>query len=150
MGYSLPGSSVHEILQARMLEWVAMPSSTGIFLNQRLNPHLLWILHWQAGSLPLAPPGKPVWSTGGEKRGSFSFRRLCSWTSRLHSLPTFFSHLPPSIVSSPELGEMGGCLRGAGRGKKPAAPTILSLFDFPLGLLPTRISGNSLLIMEPS
>ena len=25
----LPGSSVHEILQARILEWVAMPSSRG-------------------------------------------------------------------------------------------------------------------------
>ena len=29
MVYSLPGSSVHEILQARILEWVAMPSSRG-------------------------------------------------------------------------------------------------------------------------
>ena len=27
MDYSLPGSSVHGILQARILEWVAMPSS---------------------------------------------------------------------------------------------------------------------------
>ena len=27
MDYRLPGSSVHEILQARILEWVAMPSS---------------------------------------------------------------------------------------------------------------------------
>ena len=28
------------------------------------NPHLLRILHWQTGSLPLAPPGKPVkWFT---------------------------------------------------------------------------------------
>ena len=27
----LPGSSVHGILQARMLEWVAIPSSTGSF-----------------------------------------------------------------------------------------------------------------------
>ena len=26
---SLPGSSVHEILQARILEWVSMPSSSG-------------------------------------------------------------------------------------------------------------------------
>ena len=26
---SLPGSSVHRILQARILEWVAMPSSRG-------------------------------------------------------------------------------------------------------------------------
>ena len=29
MGYSPPGSSVHEILQARILEWVAMTSSKG-------------------------------------------------------------------------------------------------------------------------
>ena len=29
MDYSLPGSSVHGILQARILEWVAVPSSTG-------------------------------------------------------------------------------------------------------------------------
>ena len=29
MGYSLPGSSVHGILQARLLEWVAMLSSRG-------------------------------------------------------------------------------------------------------------------------
>ena len=29
MDCSPPGSSVHEILQARILEWVAMPSSTG-------------------------------------------------------------------------------------------------------------------------
>ena len=29
MDWSLPGSSVHWILQARVLEWVAMPSSRG-------------------------------------------------------------------------------------------------------------------------
>ena len=29
MNYSLPGSSVHGILQARILEWVAMPFSRG-------------------------------------------------------------------------------------------------------------------------
>ena len=29
MDCSLPGSSVHEISQARILEWVAMPSSRG-------------------------------------------------------------------------------------------------------------------------
>ena len=32
----------------------------GIFPTQGLNPHLLRLLHWQVGSLPLAPPGKPV------------------------------------------------------------------------------------------
>ena len=30
----------------------------GIFPTQGSNPHLLCLLHWQAGSLPLAPPGK--------------------------------------------------------------------------------------------
>ena len=29
MDYSLPGSSVHGILQARILEWVAISSSRG-------------------------------------------------------------------------------------------------------------------------
>ena len=29
----------------------------GIFPTQELNQHLLCLLHWQAGSLPLAPPG---------------------------------------------------------------------------------------------
>ena len=29
MDHSLPGSSVHGVLQARMLEWVAEPSSRG-------------------------------------------------------------------------------------------------------------------------
>ena len=32
----------------------------GIFLIQGLNPHLLCLLQWQMGSLPLVPPGKPI------------------------------------------------------------------------------------------
>ena len=44
------------ILQARILEWVAMPSPRGSSWPQRSNQHLLCLLHWQAGSLPLAPP----------------------------------------------------------------------------------------------
>ena len=40
MNCSLPGSSVHGILQARILEWIAMPSSKGLFLTQRSNPGL--------------------------------------------------------------------------------------------------------------
>ena len=53
--------AVHGILQAKTLEWVAseFPFSRGIFQTQKSNPHLLRLLHWQAGSLPLAPPGKP-------------------------------------------------------------------------------------------
>ena len=41
MDCSLPGSSVHEILQAKILEWVAMPFSRGIFLTQGSNPRLM-------------------------------------------------------------------------------------------------------------
>jgi len=44
------------ILQARIPEWVAMPS-TGIFPTQRLYSCLLCLLHWQVGSLPLVPLG---------------------------------------------------------------------------------------------
>ena len=31
----------------------------GIFLTQGLNPHLLWLLHWEADSFTTVPPGKP-------------------------------------------------------------------------------------------
>ena len=55
-----PGSSVHGILQARILEWVAIPSFRRSSLTQGWNLHLLCLLHWQAGSLPLAPPEKSV------------------------------------------------------------------------------------------
>ena len=33
-----------------------------IFLTQGSNLHLSYLLHWQAGSLQLAPPGKPLLS----------------------------------------------------------------------------------------
>ena len=58
MDCSLPGSSVHGILQART-GMGCHALLQGIFTTQGLNPHLLCLLHWQAGSLSLAPPGKP-------------------------------------------------------------------------------------------
>ena len=57
MGCSPPGSSVQGILQARILEWVAMPSRGSSRPRDR-TCICLCLLHWQAGSLPL-PPGKP-------------------------------------------------------------------------------------------
>ena len=56
MDCSPPGSSVHEILQARILEWVTIFLLQGIFPTQGYNQCLL---HCQVCSLPLAPPGKP-------------------------------------------------------------------------------------------
>ena len=45
------------ILQARILEWVAMPSSRGIFPTQGSNPRSPTL---QVDSSPSEPPGKPV------------------------------------------------------------------------------------------
>ena len=45
---SLPDSSVHEIFQARLVDYSWESSQPR---------DLLHFLHWQAGSLPLAPPG---------------------------------------------------------------------------------------------
>ena len=59
MDCSLPGSLVHGILQAKILEWVAIPFS-GMSLTQGSSLHLLGLLHWQAGSLPLVLNGKPL------------------------------------------------------------------------------------------
>ena len=70
---SPPGSSCPLVFQARILEWVAISSSKGsslqgIFLLRRIFPQdgthvsCLRLLPWQAGSLPLKPPGKsPPW-----------------------------------------------------------------------------------------
>ena len=60
--HNLPGSSVHECLQARIVEWVAMPSSRGSSRPRELSPRLLQLLPWQAGSLPPVPPRKPKFS----------------------------------------------------------------------------------------
>ena len=59
MDCSPPGSSFHWILQARILEWVAMPSSRessnpGIEPESPASPAL------QVDSLPTEPPGKPL------------------------------------------------------------------------------------------
>ena len=70
MDCSLPGSSVHGILQARILEWVLQ----GFFQTQGSNLNILSLLHWQVVSLPLVPPGKPLYLTTRH----FSRVRLCA------------------------------------------------------------------------
>ena len=58
------GSSVLGILQARILEWVAVSFSRGPSPPRDRTPSLLCLQHWLVSSLPLAPLGKP---------------QLCSW-----------------------------------------------------------------------
>jgi len=57
MDCSLPGFSVHGILQASILECVAMTSSRDL-PHPGMEPTSLTSLHWQAGSLPVVPAGK--------------------------------------------------------------------------------------------
>ena len=56
MGGSPPGSSVHWIFQARILDWICHFLLQGIFPTQGLNSRLL---HFQVDSLTLVPSGKP-------------------------------------------------------------------------------------------
>ena len=59
MNCYLPGSAVHGIFQARILEWAAISFSRGIFLTQGLNP---CFLHCR--------PILPCWVTGEAHEGS--------------------------------------------------------------------------------
>ena len=72
--HSLPGFSVHKVLQARILEWVALLSSRGSSQLRDRNC-ILHLLHRQVDSSPLAPPGKPLshWLSSVQ---SFSHVRL--------------------------------------------------------------------------
>ena len=86
MDCSPPGSSVHGILQARILEWVAMPFSRGSS-QPRDQTHISFVyLHWQVGSLPLVPPGKPT-------------RRYAA--TSLQSCPTLWDPIDSSPPGSP-------------------------------------------------
>ena len=58
MNCSPPGSSVPGIIQAKILEWVAMSSSRESSWPGDGTHDFYLCLHWQVGSLLLVPPGK--------------------------------------------------------------------------------------------
>ena len=66
----------------------------GVFPSQGSNPHLLCLLHWQACSSPLAPPGKPqvqwrrVLSASSKPQRSFhcTILALIVWPVHPHQL----------------------------------------------------------------
>ena len=93
MDCSPPGSSVHVILQARILDWIAIPSSRGS-PQPRDGTWVSSLLHWQAGSLPPAPLGsmthvvtrnflKADWKV--EERESHSVLSDSLWPHALYS-----------------------------------------------------------------
>ena len=57
----------------------------GIFLTQESNLNLLHLLHWQAGSLPLVPPGNP---------------RLLACVKLIWQFPTFLFCRPLSSLEA--------------------------------------------------
>ena len=60
MDCSLPGSSVHGILQARMLEWVAISSSRGSSRPRDRTPGPCCISYIAGEFFTTEPPGKPM------------------------------------------------------------------------------------------
>ena len=69
------GSSVHGILQGRILEWEAIPFSRGLPDPgiERSSPIL------QAESLPSEPPGKPEIQSITNSKTSFSVGIIYPW-----------------------------------------------------------------------
>ena len=56
LDYSPLGSSIHGILQARILEWVAMPSST-IYIYTQIHIYIC-VCVYKTGSVSLANPNQ--------------------------------------------------------------------------------------------
>ena len=63
VGYSTPGSSVHGIFQARILEWVAMLSSRGSSQPRDWNNTSCISCTGRQILYPLSHQGSPIWST---------------------------------------------------------------------------------------
>ena len=86
MDYSPPGSSVHGDSPGKNTGGGCLSLLQGIFPTQGSNLHLLGLLHWQASSLPVVPPGKPkrkwsfsVVSDSLRPHGLQPARLLCPW-----------------------------------------------------------------------
>ena len=98
------------LLQAGTLEWVAMPSSRGIFPIHRQNLCLLGLLHWQVSSLSLqlssvahATPWTAAYQASLSITNSQSLLKLTSLESVMPSNDLIFCcplFLSPSIFLS--------------------------------------------------
>ena len=126
MDYSLPGSSVHGILQARILEWVTMPSSKGSSqprdITQGSNSHLLCLLHWQMCSLPLVPPGKPYHDIVQFSSVTQSCLTLCDpMDCSTPGLPVH--HQLPQFTQTP-VHQVGDVIQSAHPLSSPSPPTF--------------------------
>jgi len=106
MDCSPPGSTVHGILQARILECVAMPSSRGPS-TQASNPHLLCFLHWRVGSSPLTPPLTAHWAAQilpktSQKKWKRWFATNIPWQTTMFSAMNTFLKTSVILLWQPE------------------------------------------------
>ena len=148
MDCSPPGSSVHGILQARILEWVAISSSRG---SRWIRDHthdliLTWLpvspprdgtrvsclMYGQVGSLPLAPPGKPTEWAGHLRSGE-----------RIYSCYVFPICLTCTVLLNPHTLWVSLVSCGAGQSVTRACPlkcwaTQLPLSETQEAALPLR------------
>ena len=114
MDCSPSGSAVHGILQARILEWVAAPSSRGSS-QPRDRTHVSSKLHWKVDSLPLTSlVAQLVKSPPATQKTRFD-----SWVGKIHwrndRLPTpVFLGFPGGSAgkeSSCNMGDLGSIPR---------------------------------------
>ena len=127
MDCSLPGSSVHGILQARILKWVAISFSRAIFPTQGSNPGLLhcrWILY----------QGSPIVTKTASNITGFSNSKRQKGEGCMSSVKCWHSCSLASLINNPLSCELltseynaacwssvsaGSCLAGpAGQGRK--------------------------------
>ena len=113
MDYSPPGSSIHGDSPGRILEWVAMPSSRGIFPTQWLNPgvpHCKQILYCLSnqGSLRILE-----WVAYPFFRGSSWPKNRTGVSCTADSLPAELPGKPLASLGHPQSGALGtsGCSR---------------------------------------
>ena len=108
----------------------------GIFPAQGLNLCLLHPLHWQAGSLPLAPPGKPQkMHSETESHPIFLLVKLSQhlclhqiWrTTASYPKRNFMSSRPSARMSEPQLSHLQGRDPQRGSAVSPFHPGIWGL-----------------------
>ena len=81
MDHSLPGSSVHEVSQTRILGWVAVPFSRGSSqLRDRTNISCIFCI--VIVFLTTEPPGKPWTVADALSDKSHNSDKLCDWSLR--------------------------------------------------------------------
>ena len=110
-----PGSSGHGVSQARILKWVAITYPREL-PDQGLNPCLLHLLHWQAGTLHCT-----TWEAVNLPLG---FLKTVPSSDSLIPLTCFHCHLYPSLLGS-SLGRIQGYPRDEGhRQGKPRETSL--------------------------